>query len=788
MASAKPSRSELLELYEKFDYILHINDGLFYMNIIRWIGWGIIKSLQWINDFIEDAVYSIVGVQGFYESGAIDDITDVIVPIAFGLFVVSLIILGFQFMMNKIEKREEIILNVLMAASVIFLIPVLVTNMHNVLGFGVDELDGLSPSLSGNVIQSNIADLSYYMEKEFQTDEEKDNNYYGDEDLPPLPQSTTHEQGTTDFTYGNTLDERNPAVEITETIDIQEDEGWFTWTTEDWVNDLKDNNPVAYEFMLKKRLPTGEGNKYGIVDLNKNNIPGTSIGREAYYRYHVNWGTIIFTLLVTAFALAITLIKVGRMMFDIVFTMFFGMVVAPTDLTGGQRTKKVLLELANSFGVLLVMVFIMQLFIYYANWVNTLRADIGIIPVILMLIAGAWAVMDAPDIVQRMMGIDAGLRSGYGALMGAAAATSLAGKAGKGAKSMASGALTKGAGLAGMASGGLKSLKSGQSSVPKIPSSGNGTPNGLTNENGNGNGTGKENLTSQSDSGKTQPKEREGNQTIPNSTPRTQDDIKKNPPKKKKEDDKKKLGNSQGLQDAKQGKIPNGYSKTKSGLVIPSSNNSEQGISSNGQESTQNPTIPSNPHNNKGNQNVPNSDRAQTTPIPSGTDIGTGQSTGDGVQNPTIPSNPNSMSGGTQNVASPENAQNPTIPSNGSNQFSGNQHIGSPSSQQMPNSAQQQPIPKQAGIFTGSQMYQRMQNSFQRGQVTGSFLGSGTKKMTAPIARPMVKGVQKGTNLAIGGVKEISKQGQTALGLNDPFRDYELSKRSVKKIQRKNDR
>src|SRR5699024_4547417 len=50
---------------------------------------------------------------------------------------------------------------------------------------------------------------------------------------------------------------------------------------------------------------------------------------------------------------------------------------------------------------------------------------------------GAWALIDAPDIVQRTLGIDAGLRSGWQAMAGAYAGTKIAGAgatmAGKGA-------------------------------------------------------------------------------------------------------------------------------------------------------------------------------------------------------------------------------------------------------------------------------------------------------------------------------------------------------------------
>src|SRR5699024_6714871 len=109
----------------------------------------------------------------------------------------------------------------------------------------------------------------------------------------------------------------------------------------------------------------------------------------------------------------------------------FAMFTAATDLTGGQRLKKVLVEIASTFAVIFVMMVLLRMFIIYAQWANDMEQHIGIIGTILLLIAGAWALIDAPDIVQRLLGIDAGLRSGWQAMMGGYAAGRMVGAGGK---------------------------------------------------------------------------------------------------------------------------------------------------------------------------------------------------------------------------------------------------------------------------------------------------------------------------------------------------------------------
>lgn len=459
----KTSDAELLELYDRTDYILHVDDGWLYNDVIRNFLWGIVTFLKWINNIIEESVHKILTMNDFYSSPAMQDLLKVAKPLVFGLFLIALIVLGFQFMLNKIEKRNEVLLNVLMAVSIVVVIPVLMSTANQILGEGLKYVKQEQGTLAGEMIKSNVADLQYYINKGFRTDQSASNKYYGNKSTPPTPLNKDNTSiGTTDFTNANQLSAKKPNLAVNEKLDIQADKGWFPWTTEKWVKDLEKNNQTAYDFLLHQRIPSGTGDGYRVKELAENKIPATSLGQEAYYRWHVNWGVLIVSLLVTTIALVITVVKIGRAIFDLAFHQIFGMFVAVTDLTGGQKIKKVLVEIANTFGVMFVMVFILKIFMLYSNWVNGLKSDIGTFAVVLLLIAGAWAVIDAPDIVQRIMGIDAGLRSGWQAMMGAYAGAKVAGGVGKGlAKGV--GVATKGAGAT---LSGMKGMARGVSTSP----------------------------------------------------------------------------------------------------------------------------------------------------------------------------------------------------------------------------------------------------------------------------------------------------------------------------------
>src|SRR5699024_1066708 len=183
---------------------------------------------------------------------------------------------------------------------------------------------------------------------------------------------------------------------------------------EPWVENLSEKQK---NFLKRRLISTGDGGTK-VVKLNSNTVPATNLGQQSYYRYHVNWGIVIATLAVTAFALVITTIKIGRAMFDLAFHQLFAMFTAATDLTGGQRLKKMLVEIASTFAIICVMMVLLRMFIIYAQCANEMEQHIGIIRTILLLIAVACALIDAPNIVQRLLGIDAGLRSGWQAMMG----------------------------------------------------------------------------------------------------------------------------------------------------------------------------------------------------------------------------------------------------------------------------------------------------------------------------------------------------------------------------------
>ncbi len=464
--------NEIIEKHKILESILHVSDGFLWQDVFRALGSGIVYTLSWLNQLLEGIATKIITLNDFYSTGAMGEFMDKARPLIWIVFFIALVVLGFQFMFNKIEKRNEVLLNIVMALCFIVIIPDLMSNTQKIVGVGIEQMNPENETLSSNMIKSNVADVLYYAEHDFQFS----SSTRGDESSPPRPASKADSSiGTTDYTYANRFSDSSALhIPFLQKLDFHEDDGWIF--KEDWVKQLSDETK---EVLKTKSVSTGVGDGYQVEDLEKNAVPMTKIGRETYYRYHVNWLSLIVSLLVTSIALGITVLKIGRSIFDLAFHQIFGMFIAASDLTGGQRTKKVLVEMVNTFAVIFVMTGLLQLFVLFVNWANGLKVEIGMFGVILLMIAGAWALIDAPDIVQRMLGIDAGLRNGWQAMMGAyaggkaltAGAQALKNVAGKGAATVAGGVNMAKRAVEGMRTE-TPSEAGKRTSVPAIPGSG----------------------------------------------------------------------------------------------------------------------------------------------------------------------------------------------------------------------------------------------------------------------------------------------------------------------------
>ncbi|OUB58992.1 pLS20_p028 family conjugation system transmembrane protein, partial [Bacillus thuringiensis] len=405
-------------------------------NIFRWLGQWLLWGLLYINEIVEKVVVQVITSNDFFQYSEINNLRNELSLVVWAILTVTIIAVGYQLMFNKIEKRTNVILNGLL--SILFLVggPILMDNLNKIASAGVKDLHGTPGSLGASIVKSNLADLNFYAKTEFKLADPEGKRING-------------------------ISEKNiKHIDFNETVDADLASG-----------EAKD--------ALNRKLVLSYDNK---LETEKLDNGWFDVFKEAYYRWSLNWGSVLLSLTVTAFALLISIVKVGRIIYELAFHNIFGALVAATDISSGQRLKKIINEIFSCYAVIFCMALLLKIYSLYIGWLAT--KDFGFMGWgnALLLLAGSWAVIDGPNIVERILGIDAGLQSGWKTMMAGA----MAAKAGLDVAKATGNMVKKGA--TGTASMINKIRGKDDPAGPRMPGVGDSDLNNFDTQNGNDNG------------------------------------------------------------------------------------------------------------------------------------------------------------------------------------------------------------------------------------------------------------------------------------------------------------
>ncbi|MCC6080575.1 pLS20_p028 family conjugation system transmembrane protein [Bacillus thuringiensis] len=424
---------EILKVLETFSDYLQVGDIVNY--VLRWLGWFLIVGLSLVVDALEGVTDAILGIKGFFNSPEIQNFVDMLYPLFVVLLAISFLYIGYMFIMNKQMNRSQIIINIFVTLSVLCLLS---TGMTKVDKFTDDAIAVVKSeqkgSLSDEIIKKNITDIAVIDQ----------NKWKKKEDMNPK----------------NNIPEKNiRQIDITEKIDKD-----FEFTKD---KNLSDD---GQKILQNKRVMDA----LGVASLAELKDGWFDFFPEKYYRWHWNFWNIFFTLLITGATLLLVSIKLARLFYELAFNYLLANILAPADVANGQKLKAVLSNILNIF-IATIMIFLsLKLYIMGTAF---LHDKLNGVPYLIALAAFSMAVLDGPAVVERLFGIDIGLKSSWGMLAGGfalgkgigAIANSkpmkgLGNMIGKGAKGAAEGtgvAAAKTASAAAMATGGMAGLISG---------------------------------------------------------------------------------------------------------------------------------------------------------------------------------------------------------------------------------------------------------------------------------------------------------------------------------------
>ena len=342
--------------------------GNVFESCIRWLGWGLITLLAKLVNGIESTANKVYTINGFFNSSEVNQLIDKYEPLVWTILAISIGILGFRIIFNRQQNRNELPSNILFSILVVVLLSTFMTKMNDITKVAISSINNSNQSLTNTLVKESLYDIYYLDDNDFNLAGEKNNI-------------------SADSIYN---------IDINEALDTSE---------------VKDSD------LFKKKIIFKENGDKKLVKLEK----GWFSIDEMYYRYNIDFISVIISLGAIGVAFVCIMLKVIRLLFELAFNKLFITLLAFADISDGKRLKEMVKHIISIFIVIFITAVLTNMYMLYNSWITRSLVANGLgnngILKILFIVGGAIAVIDGPNLVERILGIDAGLKSSWGTLM-----------------------------------------------------------------------------------------------------------------------------------------------------------------------------------------------------------------------------------------------------------------------------------------------------------------------------------------------------------------------------------
>lgn len=329
----------------------------------RSIGWAIVKFLSWLCSACEDLLIVANKAIGFIYSDPIVDFVSKWKYIIIGVLIIAVLLFGITMIVNQKQDRTKLLQNVVIAVCVLTCLSAFIPTLSSNTSFWSKALLDVETSSSAeSVVKGAVTDL-YYLDANDFSDEaaEIKNNISADRILN---------------------------IDYNETISSSDDV----------------SNPDIFSYKMKD-------DKNGEPCLEEIDDSGFSLNNNTYYRYHIDYTAIYFTLFATAIVMIFTAFKVVKIVFDIIVHHILAVLMAASDWASGQKLKEVIKSLFALFFSIFMCSVMIKLYFMFSAWTsNNIESSAARA---FVLIFAAFAVIDGPNIVEKLFGVDAGLSNTF---------------------------------------------------------------------------------------------------------------------------------------------------------------------------------------------------------------------------------------------------------------------------------------------------------------------------------------------------------------------------------------
>lgn len=411
------SDEELIKIYTDYSDLFKQNDLV--SNAFRSLGCGVLSFLVVIADGASGLFEKSFGMIDFTKYQPVQDFISDWQVVWVALLCAAIGWLGINLVFNS-DKNPKIATNICVAILVVTSMTWMVSQMNTLLTKGIrNEILGTTTTNTVyETLGNNVHDLKYI------------DSVAGLKNL-----GSKNADGVKYANAGTPMNKKIwKALKINEIVNP---------------DDVKDESKDIVE-NYKTDIPTADGKVKSTISECYDGVAWTDLLNTYYYRYEIDWLESYLEIISIAIIYLFFSYKVVRTLYEVVFSEILAMLYSP-NLTNGQKTIKILDGIKDSYIIIVLSLVSVRLYMIAIEYISGKNWNGFTKGMFLLFIA--FAVIDGPNLVQRITGLDAGLSDGMQKVMSAYYAGGMMAGAARGAGHIASG-VAKGAGKFGKTIGG----------------------------------------------------------------------------------------------------------------------------------------------------------------------------------------------------------------------------------------------------------------------------------------------------------------------------------------------
>lgn len=372
------------------------NNASITMTAFRELMWGVTRLFIWFSEQCNELYNTAFGFIDWTTNPKINNFVMMFRPILLGLIVISLVWLGIILIVQH-EKKPKLHINIIIFVLVMTSSTYIFSTLNSLT---MDFKNGIGASQTStskeiyDIVNANTVDLVNLGTK---------TGRFGT--LTNLDFEKNHEKY-----YGGNITKKNLDIfDYTEVLNPQSDK--YDWDKNS-IDILSNKSILNVDGVPGKTVEVYNG-------LGWNSSDDADIANEFYYRYTIN-NVVIWIQLGALIVLYLALsYKTLRILFELISSKLLVNLYA-TELAGGEKVRKILEFILNSYILLGVTIITPKLYsILTALLAESVSSSL--VKAIFSLFI-AFCVIDGPNIVEKILGMDAGLKSSTARMLGVFAA------------------------------------------------------------------------------------------------------------------------------------------------------------------------------------------------------------------------------------------------------------------------------------------------------------------------------------------------------------------------------